>query len=218
MSVKNEIAVGVLFTIAMVILGYFTIMVRHEVFETEESYIMTVRFASVEGLEMKDNVNVNGVRAGVVSGVDLEQDYVIVTLKLYKHFPMYENYRIKIASESALGGKYISIFPGEHVKGGKTYAEIESRTNLKGISGDDPIASISALVEENRENLYKTINNIQIITGRISSGQGTLGKLVNEGKMYDNANDLVTDLREAIEDSREQAPITSFIRAALTAF
>jgi phospholipid/cholesterol/gamma-HCH transport system substrate-binding protein len=218
MKIKNEVAVGVLFTIAMLILGYFTIMVRHEVFESEEFYTISVRFTNVEGLEVKDNVNVNGVRAGVVSDIELEQEYVVVYLKVFKRFPMYENYRIKIASESALGGRLISIYPGERLKNGKTYREIEERTNLKGISGDDPFAAIASLVEENRENVRNTINNIQQITAKINSGQGTLGKLLNESKVHDNANDLVGDLREAVEDTREQAPITSFIRAALTAF
>ena len=36
--------------------------------------------------------------------------------------------------------------------------------------------------------------------------------------MGESANDLIVDLREAVEDSREQAPVTSFIRAGLLAF
>ncbi len=50
------------------------------------------------------------------------------------------------------------------------------------------------------------------------TGQGTLGKLVNENKVYNNADDLIKELKDTMEDAREQAPITSFIRAALLAF
>ena len=89
---------------------------------------------------------------------------------------------------------------------------------MKGISGDDPIALISDLVNENRDNIYTTIRNIQQITTKLNSGQGTLGQLINDNRVHENANDLVRELRDTMEDAREQAPVTSFIRAALTAF
>jgi phospholipid/cholesterol/gamma-HCH transport system substrate-binding protein len=218
MNVKNEIAVGILFTVAMIILGYFTIMVEHEIFEPEDYYYITVVFSSVEGLEEKDNVNVNGVRSGQVDRITLEHEYVKVRLKMYVRFPMYENYRIRIANESALGGKLVAIYPGEQMVRNVAYAEIKGRENLKGISSEDIFASISSLVEENRSDIRATIQNIREITGKINRGGGTIGQLINENKMGESANDLIVDLREAVEDSREQAPVTSFIRAGLLAF
>ena len=56
------------------------------------------------------------------------------------------------------------------------------------------------------------------ITEKIDTGQGTLGKLINENRVHDSTDGLIKELRDAIEDTREQAPVTSFIRAALTAF
>jgi len=167
---------------------------------------------------VKDDVKVSGVRAGVVDRIVLEEEYISVYMKMYNRFSMFENYRIKIASESALGGKYIAIYPGERERGGRSFKEIDYRTNMKGISGDDPIALISDLVNENRENIHSTIRNLQQITAKLNSGQGTLGQLINDNRVHENANDLVRELRDTMEDAREQAPITSFIRAALTAF
>ncbi|MGV7927637.1 MAG: MlaD family protein [Spirochaetota bacterium] len=218
MRIKNEVAVGLLFTVAMIVLGYFTIMVKDEIFEPKDYYVMHAVFSNVEGLEVKDDVKVSGVRAGVVDRIVLEEEYISVYMKMYSRFAMFENYRIKIASESALGGKYIAIYPGERERGGLKFSEIDYRTNMKGISGDDPIALLSDLVNENRENIYATIRNLQQITSKLNSGQGTLGQLINDNKVHENANDLVSELRDTMEDAREQAPITSFIRAALTAF
>ena len=97
--------------------------------------------------------------------------------------------------------------------------------DLEGESSGDPIAGISELIEENRENVRKTIENIASITGKINRGKGTVGRLINSPQLHQNANDLVKDaqvvvkeLRETLEDTREQAPVTSFIRAVLTAF
>jgi phospholipid/cholesterol/gamma-HCH transport system substrate-binding protein len=66
--------------------------------------------------------------------------------------------------------------------------------------------------------VYQTISNIKSITQKIDEGKGTLGKLINDNRVHENTDGLIKELRDAIEDTREQAPITSFIRAALTAF
>lgn len=218
MKLKNEIAVGVLFAVAIVILAYFTIMVKHEVFESGDYYWISVRFPHVEGLEVGDDVKVNGVKVGVVNRIVLEDEYIVTYLKMFSAFSMYENYRIKVASESALGGKFISIYPGVRRIEGVSFKEVETRTNLKGISGDDPFALLSELIVDNRESIYLTLKNIQQITSKINAGQGTLGKLINESQVHDNAANVLSSFKDTVEDAREQAPITSFIRAALTAF
>ena len=78
--------------------------------------------------------------------------------------------------------------------------------------------ALTALIEDNRENIHDSIRNIRDITAKINRGQGTVAKLINEDRIYSQTDELVKELRETIEDAREQAPITSFIRAALTAF
>lgn len=218
MNFKNEVAVGVLFTAALVILGYFTIMVKNEIFEPRDYYFISVSFPSVEGVEKGDDVRVNGVKSGVVDRIVLENEYILVYLKMFSKFTMFQNYRIKIASESVLSGKLISIYPGARFVNGKHYEVLESRTMLNGISADDPIALLSQIVVENKENVYLTLKNIQEITSKINNGKGTLGTLINSKEINENANNLMSDLRETLEDAREQAPVTSFIRAALTAF
>ena len=96
---------------------------------------------------------------------------------------------------------------------------------LQGESAGDPVAGIAELISENRGNVRETIQNVRDITQKINEGRGTLGLLVNDDELHRNANTLVSDaqtvvkeLRESLEDTREQAPVTSFVRAALTAF
>jgi phospholipid/cholesterol/gamma-HCH transport system substrate-binding protein len=97
--------------------------------------------------------------------------------------------------------------------------------DLQGTSSGDPIAGLSQLLDENRADVRKTISNIAEITGKINRGKGTIGSLVNDEELHKNAESLVDDaqvvvreLRETLEDTREQAPVNSFIRTALTAF
>ncbi|MCB1323974.1 MAG: MCE family protein [Spirochaetales bacterium] len=101
----------------------------------------------------------------------------------------------------------------------------ENAPRLQGSAAGDPVAGLAELITENRTNVRQTIENVREITRKINEGQGTLGQLVNNDELHRNANTLVTDaqtvvneLRESLEDTREQAPVTSFVRAALTAF
>lgn len=104
-------------------------------------------------------------------------------------------------------------------KGGGAYV------NLQGESSGDPLAGLSEMIAENRGDIRRTLNNVAEITTKINQGKGTIGLLVNDDELHRNANTVLTDaqvvvreLRESLEDTREQAPVNSFLRAALTAF
>lgn len=97
--------------------------------------------------------------------------------------------------------------------------------NLQGESSGDPLAGLSEMISENRGDIRRTLNNVAEITQKINQGKGTIGLLVNDDELHRNANTVITDaqivvreLRESLEDTREQAPVNSFLRAALTAF
>ncbi|MDY6969510.1 MAG: MlaD family protein [Spirochaetota bacterium] len=218
MNIKNEIMVGIIFFIAVVILGYYTIIMSGDIFESRNYYSISVIFPNVDGLGPNDKVKVNGVLSGIVENLQLEQNAVYVNLKMYNRFNLYENYKIKIKNETALGGRYISINPGSRYKGNKRYDKVNILENLQGDSTQDIVGLIAEFIGENRENIYKSINNIKEITAKINSSKGTLGKLVNDNSVHQDTDSLIQEIRDTIEDSREQAPITSFIRAALTAF
>ena len=48
------------------------------------------------------------------------------------------------------------------------------------------------------------------IARSVREGQGTLGKLVNDPALYDDAKKTVNEVRSAVEDFREQAPVSTF--------
>lgn len=216
---KQEIAVGIIVIMALTVLGYFTIIMGGEIFETHTYYPMTVVFRDVEGLSKDDKVRINGVLSGYVDSVELIDNNVVVKLRLYNHFTLYENYEIMVRNETALAGKYVSINPGMPMgENGKQYAVITTRDNLVGTSVPDPFTMLSRLIADNRGNVNATVKNLRDITDKINSGKGTLGKIISEDTVHGQATDLIKQLQDTIEDTREQAPITSFLRAALTAF
>ena len=86
MTKLNEFIVGIVFFLAMGVLGYYTI-IRGELFETREYYYGTVIFDDVEGLVIGDKVLVNGVESGTVNAIELMADgKVVVSIRMYRFY------------------------------------------------------------------------------------------------------------------------------------
>ncbi|MDX1958819.1 MAG: MlaD family protein [Leptospiraceae bacterium] len=244
-------AVGVLFFGALSVVAYFTILTEGGPLK-KELHTMKIYFPNSEGIKLGSKVTVQGVPFGYVSKVELVQmdesekvltdgtlgakTAVEITVVIKNPIKLYENYSMKIRNESLLSGRVIAIDPGsssptkEDAKKGilssvKSIDPTDGKIKIKGKTSDDPLVSLSELIAENRSDIRKTISNISEITGKINSGNGTLGKLINNDEVHANVNTTLTDaqivlreLREGLEDTREQAPVTSFIRSALAAF
>lgn len=99
-------------------------------------------------------------------------------------------------------------------------AAISSKMNSgKGILG--------VLAEEQAgEDVRATLRNLASITGALDDPEGgTLGMLVHDqplrrriGRVTEEVERLLVDFRDALEDTREQAPVNAFIGAVFAAF
>lgn len=219
---KNEIAVGILFFIGMSILGYFTIIMKDEVIDTKTYHEVKADFPFVNGLQKGEKVKMYGVTVGSVISVNIEGDHVSVRFKMISDSVFYENYALRIRQESIMMGRYLDVYPGTPLTGKKRNDPIDLRIALSGTAPTDVMVLLEDMLSENRSDLrmsmanFKDVSgNLKEVTAKINNGQGTLGKLVNEDQTQD-AKALIQEVRDTVEDAREQAPITSFIRTVLT--
>ncbi|MGL4368901.1 MAG: MlaD family protein [Spirochaetota bacterium] len=220
--VRNEIAVGILFFIGMAILGYFTIIMKDEIIDTRSYSMMSAEFPFINGLQKGERVKMFGVDVGSVTKITLNGRKVLVVFKIYEDTLFYENYYVTIRSESIMMGKYLSIDPGTAMTGDTANAVIDKTLPLSGIAPSDMMALAEDILAENRSDIRSSVSNIKIIssdlkdvTGKINRGEGTLGKLINEDQTKE-AGQLMKEVRDTVEDAREQAPVTSFLRAIIT--
>jgi phospholipid/cholesterol/gamma-HCH transport system substrate-binding protein len=72
-----------------------------------------------------------------------------------------------------------------------------------GEGAESPFGFLKDFIAENRSNLSNTLANISDVTLKLKSGQGTLGKLINDDSMYkqlsetgENVNQLVSSVRK----------------------
>jgi phospholipid/cholesterol/gamma-HCH transport system substrate-binding protein len=61
---------------------------------------------------------------------------------------------------------------------------------------------LDKLVSDNGPKLTDTINNLQDITSKIKSGEGTLGRLVNDPKLHDELLASISEIKVAATDAR----------------
>ena len=89
--------------------------------------------------------------------------------------------------------------------------------------------NINSVVAENKESINKfvtslgdvgpqikeTMDNINKISQKVNEGNGTLGKLVNDPSLFDNANTAVTQIKAQFEEAEEQSFVRTFLSIVL---
>jgi len=68
------------------------------------------------------------------------------------------------------------------------------------------------------DEIKRAAGSLAAVMQKIEKGEGTLGKLVADESLYVEARRLLKEAREAVEDAREQAPITAFSSVIFAAF
>lgn len=68
------------------------------------------------------------------------------------------------------------------------------------------------------ENLNSALKNMDRITSLMNSGKGTLGQLLQNDELYVEMTSAVRELRTAVNDFREMAPVATFGSVLLGAF
>lgn len=182
-ELSMEVLVGTFMFVALLSLCVFTIVLsRENVFK--KTYPFEVVFADVMGLRDGDNVMMRGMVVGKVKDMILQDDGVRVMTALQRPINLKKDYAIDVVFSSVLGGRYLQISEGN-----PGLEPLAPDTVIKGRTPNDVMALVSSVAADLKD-----------ITGKINSGQGTLGKLVNDDALYNDARDVVNELKAAVKD------------------
>lgn len=282
----REIQVGVTVLVALGVTLWAATWLKEQSL-TRQVREWLVTFPQTGGLSRSDEVQVNGLRKGNVSRVDLVGDHVLVRLALSSEITLTSDSHVAIRNIGLMGEKVIAVdlkatgvpytardtIAGIYERGipevvaslGSTIdAVAELSTQLRNIAGameqngtlDRTLANfrntseeLKLAVSQNRAVLDETLANlratsrtakalttdreaqlrhtldsfersaasmerltgqldslrasIQSVSGKVDRGEGTLGKLVNDQKLYDDARESVSQLHQLIEDIKK---------------
>ena len=194
-----EVTVGAFMFMILLALGFFTIVLsRENVFS--KSYSMVVVFQDVRGLREGDNVFVRGVDVGKIKALDVEPAGVRVRVTLDQEVLLHEDYSIEILPSSVLGGRFLNInvgSPDKPVVAADTVFAGQMPTDLIDEATRAAKLIREALDEgEVLENLKTSMAQIKEITTKLNEGDGTIGKLLTDKKVYDDITEITSNLKD----------------------
>jgi phospholipid/cholesterol/gamma-HCH transport system substrate-binding protein len=212
MSRAARLGAFIIAALAILVSGIFIIGGKQYLFTP--TYRLNTQFASVVGLDSGAEVRVGGVHSGSVRSVDLPSkptDKITVWMDLDRstHNIIKQDSIATIETEGLLGNEYIAISFGSAnganvVDGGAIRSEppIEMSDLIKKTDG------ILDTSQEALENVTHAAASLRSISGKIDDGQGTVGALVNDKKIYTQLDQTTSGLRDTIV--KAQVGVTDF--------
>lgn len=215
-KVSFEFMIGVFLLAGLLILLYFTAVVNGKDFLFGKvSHTLKIKFPTVDTLTKNDKVFYRGMQIGNVAGfmLDEQNTNVIVTVKVDRQLVFHEDYQAQIRNASFFGGKYINVDTGTTSK-----PIVKEGTRLEGIPPVDIVTQASELISslkqdeetfskeilkgETIQNIKTVIQSAKEISESIKEGKGTMGKLINDPSLYDDAKQLVDKISSTSTEIR----------------
>ena len=209
-DLSMEFIAGLFFAVAMATLMYFTIFLGNRSLFGEK-ITRPVAFRDVSGLTKGDNVQLYGVVVGRVEEMTLEKTGVTVWLRLDRKIPFYNDHKIEVRYSSVLGGRYIALSPGTESSG--VYAP---ERPLRGLEAADLVNETTALVQSLKEEVNhirdtlekeqvlpkvaRFVDNLNAMSEDLRAGKGTLGKLMQDPELYNQANTALAAVKVASDN------------------
>jgi phospholipid/cholesterol/gamma-HCH transport system substrate-binding protein len=169
-------------------------------------------FRNVNGLNIGNNVRFAGINVGVVENIEIVNDSSVrVDLTLNNSVKKFikKDSKMSIGSDGLMGDKLVVIAPG----GITSQDEVQDGGQLTGVNPVD-VDKIIAKLTGIADNAGTLIENLAQITGKVNSGKGSLGRLLNNDKM---ANDLDATVKQAKTTMANVHKTTSTLNEDLTA-
>ena len=208
--IKTEMIVGLFFIIAILVLGYFTIILNPDS-NMDKKYERTVQFNENTG-NLKDGatVRIKGVEVGRVTKVTMSEDYqsVLITVSFKNKPKIYKDYKVKVIVSSLLGGEYLDINIGTVAAGELDESEILKGEAPRDLMGDaaEVVYEIRSSLEKDKlmdrlanilKNLEKSSAQMTKVFDHISEGKGTLGKLIYDEGVLTKIEEALTPFKQA---------------------
>jgi phospholipid/cholesterol/gamma-HCH transport system substrate-binding protein len=176
------------------------------------------RFDSVQELQAGAPVKLGGVPVGSVEAIALEDGRVVVTLRVRRDAGVRTDSRATIRFAGLMGQNFVALSFGSAAAPAVTDGtELESAVipDLAAVMEklDTAVGSVSGItnifgsenfqnllgpftdfLKDNSPRLTAILGNLQVVSGNIADGRGTIGKLVNDPAIFDSALVTITNL------------------------
>lgn len=157
-------------------------------------------FDNAGGLKEGAPVQVNGVDVGNVSAITVDQSHnptpVEVDLKINKKFQplIHKDSQVLIATAGVLGSSFIDI-DSTHAKGG----QVNDNDVLPSKDTVDLMDMVRA-GQSTLQNIQSLVQRVDRIVTTIESGQGSIGKFINDPMLYNRLNNTLGEVQTIVNE------------------
>jgi phospholipid/cholesterol/gamma-HCH transport system substrate-binding protein len=215
---SKEVRLGLFVALTLAILGAGVFLIGNTQTLFKSTYRVKAEFQNVAGLSDGADVRVGGIHEGTVRRIVLPKQSngkvtVVMDLLRATREIVKKDSLAAIKSEGLLGDKYVEVSFGseeaERLKDGETI-------------GSEPPLDISDLLGKTNQILdttkatmagaQETVSNLQSITAKIDGGQGSIGGLLNDKTVFNQANKAATNLAESTEALKHNFLVKGFFK------
>ncbi|HMN23769.1 MAG TPA: MlaD family protein [Ignavibacteriaceae bacterium] len=203
---KTEIRVGLTVLVGILVFIWILGWAKNFSLQSNEQ-LVKVRFTNVSGLEIGDQVTVNGMRKGYVKEMIVEPNNVVVKLSIDNDIKLKEDASFAISMLDLMGGKKVEVFPGSSstyfninkISSGTFYADIPSVMSLFGFVQDD-LVTILKDVKVSLHSLNKYITD-EKMSSDVKTSLSNLSLLTDKLNIMlsENRNDIKSLTKNAVE-------------------
>lgn len=182
---SNEAKLGIFFLVGILLLGVlFELLGGVSIFE--KHYTLHTSFNYIGELKVGNPVKIEGLEVGRVTALSIEQGRIKVEMDIEKDKVIKQDSLAEIRLTSLLGISYMNI----------TFGSPESPPAQDGtVLPSEDYADINIIMKD----LEGTVANLDTVIARISSGEGTIGLLLNDEELYRNATGAARNLNEILQ-------------------
>jgi phospholipid/cholesterol/gamma-HCH transport system substrate-binding protein len=226
----QTIRIGLFFLLGLALLWVtFASLNGGRVFKPK-GYDLIARFDNLKGLRNGDDVLMAGVKIGLVAETRLAGRQAEAVLRIEPAITVASDAVAMVAQSSLLGANHLEVTvgsfdaprlaPGSVLKTRDTVdmneviaklgslgdrlekVVTEIGQSLGGGEGGSLFTRIDKLVTDNGPKLTETVSNLDEITNKIRSGEGTIGHLVNDSKLHDELVASIGEIKGVATDAR----------------
>lgn len=219
---KTEIRVGITVLVGILVFIWILGWAKNFSLKSNEQ-IVKVRFTNVSGLEIGDQVTVNGMRKGFVKEMIVQPNDVLVVLSIENDVQLKSDATFAISMLDLMGGKKVEVFPGtsntafnnNKISNGVFYADIPSVMSLFGSVQDDLVTVLKDVKislhsmnnyltdEKLNSDVKKSLSNLSALTDKLNlmltENRNDIRSLTkNAVELTETSNKLLSDNQENI--------------------
>lgn len=195
---KIKLGFFVLLTLVLIVIAVFMIGRNQKLFSS--TFYVTAYYKNIGGLQVGNNVRFSGITVGIVERIELVTDSTVrVDMQIEEKVRKFikKDAVASIGTEGLMGDKMVVITPGktaiQPIQPGGRLASSEPMDMDKIIAQVGDIAGNASMI----------MNDLAAITGQVTKGKGSLGRLIYDDEIADDIKGTMKNVEKGTRGFEE---------------